>query len=413
MAFNKLFGDTLKTSTGSTSTDAALADVDAVGIYFSAHWCPPCRGFTPKLADLYKSYKAKGLKFEIVFVSSDKDEGQFDSYFAEQPWLALPYAARDVKGALSKKFKVSGIPSLIILDGKTGATITTDGRSAVMEDPEGANFPWKPPTLWEALGEEVINQEGDTVSVEDLRGAGKVLGLYFSASWCPPCHAFTPKLVETVKKVKAAGKDFEVIFVSSDRSMGDFQKYFGSMESFLAIPQGDKRKELLSKIFEVEGIPTFVTIDAETGATINANARGGVSSDPDGLQFPWSPPPVEDLSSPEGINEETALCVMLEGCPKEAQDAALAILTPIAEASKAAGETMLFFAAKSSDGAVPQVRKLTKLGDAAALPQLLLLDIPDDGGFYVAEPAELTAESVSAFLADYKKGSTLERKQLG
>ena len=36
-----------------------------VGLYFSAHWCPPCRGFTPQLANYYASnLKAKGL--EIV-----------------------------------------------------------------------------------------------------------------------------------------------------------------------------------------------------------------------------------------------------------------------------------------------------------------------------------------------------------
>merc|ERR1719240_417326 len=135
-----------------------------------------------------------------------------------------------------------------------------------------------------------MDSSGDAVAVADLRGPGKVLGLYFSAEWCPPCHAFTPKLVETFKAIKAAGKQFEIVFVSSDRSMGDFQKYFGEMAGFHAIPHGDKRKDMLSKVFDVEGIPTFVTIDAETGATINPNARGGVMSDPNGELFPWVPP---------------------------------------------------------------------------------------------------------------------------
>merc|ERR1712083_428919 len=100
----------------------------AIGIYFSAHWCPPCRGFTPKLAEMYKdAFEAKGMA--IVFVSSDKDEGAFKEYFGEMPWFACPYAARDRKEALSKKFKVQGIPSFVILDPE-GKTITTDGRSA-------------------------------------------------------------------------------------------------------------------------------------------------------------------------------------------------------------------------------------------------------------------------------------------
>eukprot|EP00966_Prymnesium_polylepis_P030073 699091-Prymnesium_polylepis.1 len=132
----------------------------------------------------------------------------------------------------------------------------------------------------------------------------------------------------------------------------------------------------------------------------------------EGAAFPWTPPAFGDLSSPDGINESASLCVMLEGCEAAAQAAALAALTPLAEKAKAAGEELLFFAAKSSDGAVPQVRKLVSLAaEPPAQPQLVLFDIPDDGGYYVAEPALLTAESVGAFLDAYT-AKTLERKQL-
>merc|ERR1712194_201334 len=80
-----------------------------IGLYFSAHWCPPCKMFTPKLAEFYNN----GLKdkMEIIFVSSDKDEGSFNEYFKEMPWLALPYEKRQDKGLLSDTFGVSGIPS--------------------------------------------------------------------------------------------------------------------------------------------------------------------------------------------------------------------------------------------------------------------------------------------------------------
>jgi len=72
MAFAKLFGDTLLTKAGEKPTEEVLAGKTAVGVYFSAHWCPPCRGFTPQLAQMYTdAFSAKGM--EIVFVSGDKD----------------------------------------------------------------------------------------------------------------------------------------------------------------------------------------------------------------------------------------------------------------------------------------------------------------------------------------------------
>jgi len=114
-----------------------------IGLYFSAHWCPPCRGFTPKLVEMYND----GLKdkMEIIFVSSDRDEGAFNSYFADMPWLALPYEKRDAKETLSTACGVEGIPTFAVIN-PDGSVITTDGRSKVTADPKGETFPqgWLP-----------------------------------------------------------------------------------------------------------------------------------------------------------------------------------------------------------------------------------------------------------------------------
>jgi thiol-disulfide isomerase/thioredoxin len=126
---------------GGTIPVSALA-ASIVGLYFSAHWCPPCRKLTPKLAEAYTAIKSNGKSLEIVFVSSDHDEAKFASYYKEMPWLALPFAERALTQKLSRQFKVSGIPSLVLLDGATGQVISKDGQSIIINDPEGADFPW-------------------------------------------------------------------------------------------------------------------------------------------------------------------------------------------------------------------------------------------------------------------------------
>ena len=82
---------------------------------------------------------------------------------------------------MSRKYKVSGIPTLVLLEADTGKTITTDGRSIVAEDPEGMNFPWKPKPLAELIGDKFIKNNAEKVGGDAI--TGKVLGLYFSAHW--------------------------------------------------------------------------------------------------------------------------------------------------------------------------------------------------------------------------------------
>jgi thiol-disulfide isomerase/thioredoxin len=87
-----------------------------VALYFSAHWCPPCRQFTPKLAELYRQLKAQNNnKFEVIFVSCDHTEDEFLSYFGEMPWYAVPYGDHQ-REAICGQFRVSGIPRLTVLN---------------------------------------------------------------------------------------------------------------------------------------------------------------------------------------------------------------------------------------------------------------------------------------------------------
>ena len=114
-------------------------------LYFSAHWCPPCKAFTPELVKTYNNLQKAGNDVELIFVSSDRDEKQFDEYYDEMPWMALPYADRDLKGKLSKIFDVSGIPSLVVLDkaDKDGNRATINGSARGACD-NISDFPWFP-----------------------------------------------------------------------------------------------------------------------------------------------------------------------------------------------------------------------------------------------------------------------------
>jgi nucleoredoxin len=399
-ALAALFGDTLLTQAGERPTQEVLAGKTAVGIYFSAHWCPPCRGFTPKLAQSYtKAFKAKGM--EIVFVSSDRDEGGFKEYFGEQPWVAVPFAKREVKEALSKKYKVSGIPGLVIVDAE-GETITKDGREAVSSDPAGEKYPWKPPspaekkkTVLDTLGKDLLH-----------KAAGKPIGLYFSAHWCPPCRGFTPKLSEFYKN--GLKDKMEIIFVSSDRDEDGFNEYAAEMP-WLALPFAKRReKETLSKAFGVSGIPALIVINSD-GSVITEDGRGKVMKDPKGQNFPegWLPKPFNDVNDdPSDLNEEQ--CLIALGSAREISTAVEAVASEyFAKAgSDVSAMPMRFFS--GPDGNVSdQLRKLTGLkGD-----KLLLLDIPSGGAFYVCEQQKVNSSAVKEFIAGVAAGK-IKRNQL-
>lgn len=127
------FGDDLHDNQGN-KVDLAKLNGKAVGIYYSAHWCPPCRAFTPTLVDFRNKYADQ---FEVVFVSADRDDASMKKYIeeAKMPWLTVTREG-DVAEALDEKYEVTGIPTLVILKAD-GSLLTRDGRALVSSGVDG------------------------------------------------------------------------------------------------------------------------------------------------------------------------------------------------------------------------------------------------------------------------------------
>ncbi|CAP22346.1 Protein CBG00891 [Caenorhabditis briggsae] len=139
-------------------------------------------------------------------------------------------------------------------------------------------------------GVQLFNQEGETVDgAEYLKG--KVVGLYFSASWCPPCRQFTPKLKRFYEEIKKKHPEFEVVFVSRDREDEDLREYFNEhMGAWAAIPFGNEKiQELLAK-YEVKTIPAM-RIVKPNGDVVVQDARTEIQEkgkeDPEALWEEW------------------------------------------------------------------------------------------------------------------------------
>ncbi len=117
-----------------------------------------------------------------------------------------------------------------------------------------------------ALDGKLVKFDGKKLASFDLAesedGAPDFYAVYYSASWCGPCKAFTPDLVKFYKAQKRRTPNFEIIFVSSDRSEEDMEAYMDEdkMEwPALEFKEKAKTKEITK--YAGRGIPCLVVID--------------------------------------------------------------------------------------------------------------------------------------------------------
>ena len=81
------------------------------------------------LADWYKNRGGSEV-MEIVFVSCDKSAAEYEQYYSQMPWLALPYNSAHTE-QLKTLMNVTSIPALVVLDAVTGRVVSFEGATEV------------------------------------------------------------------------------------------------------------------------------------------------------------------------------------------------------------------------------------------------------------------------------------------
>ncbi|XP_075218721.1 nucleoredoxin-like [Lycorma delicatula] len=340
------------------------------------------------------------------------------------PWFALPLQHVKQIRLLCRYEARDG--SLILLNGESGNELTRCARDRIFDDPEGVRFPWSspaPPTAEDikklltratkrgllkggSANSDYSHLTESKVQFNSLEGV--VIGLYFSAHWCPPCKAFTRQLIKTYRKIKDCGKKFQIIFVSSDRSRDSFETYLATMP-WLALPYDDRDTcQELAELFDVHGIPTLVILNHDL-SVITLDGRGEINDDPEGKFFPWQPSFVNILTGrlAKRLQYSPTVVLFLEG-KNEIEDFSFAksVLTPAAEWVKNQTNEfdvkIEFFVAFDNDVS-EFIRDNVRLDDD--VPLLALIDFPANRISVMEYAAEITEVSVKKFVGSFLQGT--------
>jgi thiol-disulfide isomerase/thioredoxin len=280
---------------------------------FWATWCGPCMASMPHMKELYaKHHEADGV--EVIGMSRDRDEATLRKTKDEvgMPWLHV----YDEDGSISKKFNVTGIPQIFIFsrtgemlwaghpmsmdeplakvladDGITSAAFakkddgerksvpmmgktqamkaakTTDGEApkmvaaaAIKPMPAPAQ-PQEPriPLEIGAKPEFTLSfVDGKQVTNEDLKG--KIVVMDFWATWCGPCMAAMPHMVELQKEY--GDKGIQIVGISLDKSMDTLKQTLADKPD-MSWPQHYDPDRVITKQFGVSGIPTIYILSPE------------------------------------------------------------------------------------------------------------------------------------------------------
>ncbi|PAV63617.1 hypothetical protein WR25_20868 isoform B [Diploscapter pachys] len=121
-------------------------------------------------------------------------------------------------------------------------------------------------------GVPITLKDGREVNASDhLRG--KIVVLYFSASWCHPCRDFFPYIKEFYDRLAPYRNAVEVVLVSRDYMRFQLSEYYEKHGcSWAYIPLKHPIVNQLFQRYNVEALPTCLVVNSD-GQVIDGHAE--------------------------------------------------------------------------------------------------------------------------------------------
>lgn len=213
-----------------------------------------------------------GRVFTVTQLEADRVTGRIGG-----TTIAVPLAHTDVLARAASAMPVTApasAPPVSPPASAPAAQQTPPPAARVVRPQSGPPLP--PTPLQTALRDKLVVWRDGAVRPYDsgrLEGV-KFYALYFSASWCGPCREFTPELVRDYAALKQLYPEFELVFVSGDRSEADMQGYLrDDAMPWPALRFADRRLGEVAR-HAGRGIPCLVLVDA-AGEELSHSYRWG------------------------------------------------------------------------------------------------------------------------------------------
>uniref|UniRef100_A0A0N5BE58 Thioredoxin domain-containing protein n=1 Tax=Strongyloides papillosus TaxID=174720 RepID=A0A0N5BE58_STREA len=122
----------------------------------------------------------------------------------------------------------------------------------------------------------LLKGDGSFEKASDLL-KDKVVGLYVSAGWCPNCRVYTTKLKKFYETINKENHQFEIIFVSADKTHEDMVEYYEEkMGNWLMMEHNLANSTSVKNECNIKSIPAFVIVNKK-GEVVVSDGRNQVN----------------------------------------------------------------------------------------------------------------------------------------